>query len=141
VPVAVEEESDVAGRATTFGGRGNSSPATRDGEVVRRLREADAVVVGKTRMPEFGQWPFTESVDGGLTRNPWDAERTPGGSRGGSAVAVAIGMVPVALGGDGGGSIPSPRRAAASSASSRPAGGSAATRCRTCGGHWAPRGH
>jgi amidase len=56
-------------------------------------------------MPEFGQWPFTESVDGGLTRNPWNPEHTPGGSSGGTAVAVAAGMVPVGIGGDGGGSI------------------------------------
>jgi amidase len=105
VPVAIKEELDVAGCVTTFGGRGNSTPATKDGEVVRRLREAGAVIIGKTRMPEFGQWPFTESVDGGLTRNPWDPTRTPGGSSGGTAVAVAAGMVPVGIGGDGGGSI------------------------------------
>ncbi|MBW8751160.1 MAG: amidase [Propionibacteriales bacterium] len=105
VPVAIKEEIDVAGCVTTFGGRGNSTPADEDGEVVRRLREAGAIVVGKTRMPEFGQWPFTESVDGGITRNPWDHSRTPGGSSGGTAAAVALGMVPVAIGGDGGGSI------------------------------------
>jgi amidase len=105
VPVAIKEEIDVAGCVTTFGGRGNSTPAAEDGEVVRRLREAGAVVIGKTRMPEFGQWPFTESVDGGITRNPWDHTRTPGGSSGGTAVAVALGMVPVGIGGDGGGSI------------------------------------
>jgi amidase len=105
VPVGIKEELDVAGCVTTFGGRGNSTPAARDGEVVRRLRKAGAVVVGKTRMPEFGQWPFTESVDGGVTRNPWDRSRTPGGSSGGTAAAVASGMVPVAIGGDGGGSI------------------------------------
>jgi amidase len=105
VPVAIKEEIDVAGCVTTFGGRGNSTPSAEDGEVVRRLRQAGAVVVGKTRMPEFGQWPFTESVDGGITRNPWDHRRTPGGSSGGSAAAVALGMVPVAIGGDGGGSI------------------------------------
>lgn len=105
VPVAIKEELDVAGCVTTFGGRGNATPATADGEVVRRLRQAGAVVVGKTRMPEFGQWPFTESVDGGVTRNPWDRSRTPGGSSGGTAAAVAAGMVPVAIGGDGGGSI------------------------------------
>lgn len=105
VPVAIKEELDVAGCVTTFGGRGNSTPAAQDGEVVRRLRAAGAVVIGKTRMPEFGLWPFTESVDGGLTRNPWDPSRSPGGSSGGAAVAVAAGMVPVALGGDGGGSI------------------------------------
>lgn len=105
VPVAVKEELDVAGCVTTFGGRGNSTPAAEDGEVVARLRRAGAVVVGKTRMPEFGQWPYTESVDGGRTLNPWDPRHTPGGSSGGTAVAVAAGMVPVAIGGDGGGSI------------------------------------
>jgi amidase len=105
VPVAIKDEIDVAGCVTTFGGRANSTPAAADGEVVRRLRQAGAVVVGKTRMPEFGQWPFTESVDGGVTGNPWDHTRTPGGSSGGSAAAVAAGMVPVAIGGDGGGSI------------------------------------
>lgn len=105
VPVAIKEEIDVAGCVTTFGGRGNSTPAVEDGEVVRRLRQAGAVIVGKTRMPEFGQWPFTESIDGGITRNPWDRTRTPGGSSGGTAAAVAAGMVPVAIGGDGGGSI------------------------------------
>lgn len=105
VPVAIKEEVDVAGCVTTFGGAANTTAAARDGEVVRRLRAAGAVVVGKTRMPEFGQWPFTESVAGGITRNPWETTRTPGGSSGGSAVAVALGMVPVAIGGDGGGSI------------------------------------
>lgn len=105
VPVAVKEEIDVAGCVTTFGGRGNSTPATADAELVRRLRAAGAVIIGKTRMPEFGQWPFTESVAGGITRNPWRPTHSPGGSSGGSAVAVAAGMVPVAIGGDGGGSI------------------------------------
>ncbi|MCX6396191.1 MAG: amidase [Propionibacteriales bacterium] len=105
VPVAIKEELDVAGCVTTFGGRGNTTPVAADGEVVRRLRAAGALIVGKTRMPEFGQWPFTESVDGGITRNPWDRSHTPGGSSGGTAAAVASGMVPVAIGGDGGGSI------------------------------------
>src|ERR1044072_1159217 len=57
VPVAIKEEIDVAGCVTTFGGRANSPPAAADGEVVRRLRAAGAVIIGKTRMPEFGQWP------------------------------------------------------------------------------------
>ena len=105
VPVAIKEEVDVAGQVTTFGGRANLTPAAADGEVVRRLRAAGAVVVGKTNMPEFGQWPFTESVAHGITRNPWDPQRSPGGSSGGSAAAVAAGLVPVAIGGDGGGSI------------------------------------
>jgi len=105
VPVAIKEELDVAGEVTTFGGRSNVSPASRDAEVVRRLREAGAVVVGKTAMPEFGQWPFTESAANGLTRNPWDTDRSTGGSSGGTAAAVASGMVPFGMGGDGGGSI------------------------------------
>lgn len=105
VPIGIKEEIDVAGCVTTFGGRSNSTPAAADGEVVRRLRDAGAVIIGKTRMPEFGQWPFTESEDGGYTRNPWNPEHTPGGSSGGTAVAVAAGMVPIAIGGDGGGSI------------------------------------
>lgn len=105
VPVVIKEELDVAGCVTTFGGRANTTPVSADGEVVRRLRQAGAVIIGKTRMPEFGQWPFTESVDGGITRNPWDRSHTPGGSSGGTAAAVAAGMVPVGIGGDGGGSI------------------------------------
>ena len=105
VPVAIKEEVDVQGEVTTFGGRANRTPVASDGEVVRRLRGAGAVVVGKTAMPEFGQWPFTESVAHGLTHNPWDPTRTPGGSSGGTAVAVAAGLVATGLGGDGGGSI------------------------------------
>jgi amidase len=105
VPVAIKEELDVAGCVTTFGGVSNDVAAEADGEVVRRLRAAGAVIIGKTRMPEFGQWPFTESVAGGHTLNPWNEAHTPGGSSGGTAVAVAAGMVPVGIGGDGGGSI------------------------------------
>ncbi len=105
VPIAIKEELDVAGCVTTFGGEANSTPVVTDGEVVRRLREAGAVIVGKTTMPEFGAWPYTESVSRGITRNPWDRTRTPGGSSGGTAAAVASGMVAVGMGGDGGGSI------------------------------------
>lgn len=105
VPIVIKEEVDVAGAVTTFGGRGNSTPARADAEVVTRLRDAGAVIVGKTAMPEFGAFPFTESDAFGVTRNPWDTTRTPGGSSGGTAVAVASGMVPAGIGGDGGGSI------------------------------------
>ncbi|KZM74458.1 amidase [Nocardia terpenica] len=105
IPVAVKDEIDVAGVTTTFGTRANSTPARTDAEVVRRLRAAGAVIVGKTAMNEFGQWPYTESSTFGVTRNPWDTSRSAGGSSGGSAAAVAAGLVPVALGGDGGGSI------------------------------------
>lgn len=105
VPVAVKEEYDVTGHVTTLGGRGNSTPVRADSEVIRRLRAAGAVIVGKTAMPEFGQFPHTESLAHGRTHNPWDLSRSPGGSSGGSAAAVAAGMVPVAMGADGGGSI------------------------------------
>lgn len=105
VPIAIKEEVDVAGTVTTFGGEANQTPVAADAEIVRRLREAGAVIVGKTTMPEFGAFPFTESASRGITRNPWDRSRTPGGSSGGTAVAVAAGMVPVGIGGDGGGSI------------------------------------
>ena len=105
VPVVIKEELAVEGLVTTFGGNANSVPAAADSEVVRRLREAGAVVVATTAMPEFGAFPYTESDALGLTRNPWDTGRSPGGSSGGTAAAVASGMVPVGLGGDGGGSI------------------------------------
>ncbi|PXX52865.1 amidase [Nocardia tenerifensis] len=105
IPIAIKDEIDVAGLVTSFGTRANSTPAGADAEVVRRLRAAGAVIVGKTAMPEFGQWPFTESSTYGITRNPWNRDHTTGGSSGGSAAAVAAGLVPVALGSDGGGSI------------------------------------
>lgn len=111
VPVAIKEELDVAGAVTTFGGRANVTPAAVDCEVVRRLRAAGAVVVGKTNMPEFGQVPMTDSGAHGLTRNPWDLTRSPGGSSGGTAAAVAAGLVPFGMGGDGGGSIRIPSAA------------------------------
>jgi amidase len=111
VPVAIKEEVDVAGTVTTFGGRGNSTPARADAELVRRLRAAGAVVVGRTAMPEFGQWPFTESETHGVTRNPWDTSRSTLGSSGGTAAAVAAGLVPAGIGGDGGGSIRLPSSA------------------------------
>jgi amidase len=105
VPIAIKEEIDVAGSVTTFGGDANSTPAAQDAEIVTRLRAAGAIVIGKTTMPEFGAFPFTESDSRGITRNPWDRTRTPGGSSGGTAAAVASGMIPVGMGGDGGGSI------------------------------------
>jgi amidase len=106
VPIPVKDMRPVAGLPLTFGSdawNGYVSPA--DGHVVTRLRDAGFVVVGVTNMPEGGILPVTEPRRYGPTRNPWNLERTPGGSSGGSAAAVAAGMTPVAHGTDGGGSI------------------------------------
>ncbi|MBW3602346.1 MAG: amidase [Actinobacteria bacterium] len=106
VPVAVKDMIDVAGTPTSDGSRAASGvPAATDDELVARLRAAGALIVGKTRVPEFGLWPFTESEAFGTTRNPWDPSLTPGGSTGGGAAAVSAAMAPLALGSDGGGSI------------------------------------
>jgi amidase len=105
VPVAVKDDMDVAGEPTAFGCAGAHPPVAEDGEAVRRLRAAGAVVVGKTNTCELGQWPFTEGPAFGATRNPWHPGHTPGGSSGGSAAAVAAGLVPAALGSDGAGSV------------------------------------
>jgi amidase len=105
VPVAVKDNVDVAGDVTAYGTREWREPARADSEMVRRLRSAGAVVIGKTHLPELAIWPFTESASWGVTRNPWRADRTCGGSSGGSAAAVAAGLAPAALASDGGGSI------------------------------------
>jgi amidase len=105
VPVAIKDDQDLAGEPTAFGCAGAFQPATADSEVVALLRSAGAIIVGKTNAPELGQWPFTEGSAFGATRNPWRLDRTPGGSSGGSAAAVAAGLVPVAVGSDGAGSI------------------------------------
>lgn len=105
VPLAVKDDMDVAGESTAFGCAGTFVPKTADSEAVRRLRAAGAVIVGKTHTAELGQWPFTESEAFGNTRNPWNPDHTPGGSSGGSAAAVAAGLVPAALGSDGAGSV------------------------------------
>ena len=112
VPIAIKNEVDVAGEINTHGTDGFTEPATADSEMVRRLREAGAIVVGLTLMPELGICGFTESATYGVTRNPWDPQRSPGGSSGGSAAAVASGMVPIASAGDGGGSIRIPAASA-----------------------------
>lgn len=105
IPIAVKDDVDVAGVPTFFGTSGRVLPATADAEVVRRLRAAGAVIVGKTNTCEFGQWPFTSGPGFGHTRNPWDRKHTPGGSSGGSAAAVAAGLVAAAIGSDGAGSV------------------------------------
>ncbi|MGI9020224.1 MAG: amidase [Solirubrobacterales bacterium] len=105
VPVAIKDDMDLAGEPTAFGCDGEFEAKTQDGEVARRLRAAGAVIVGKTNTPEFGQWPWTEGSGFGATRNPWNVDHTPGGSSGGSAAAVAAGLVPAAVGSDGAGSV------------------------------------
>jgi amidase len=105
VPVAVKDNFDVAGDVSCHGTRTPRPAAGADSEVVRRLRSAGAVVIGRTHLPELAIWPFTESASWGVTRNPWRADLTCGGSSGGSAAAVAAGLVPLALASDGGGSI------------------------------------
>jgi amidase len=105
VPVAIKDDLDLTGESTPFGCSGAFEVKQQDAEAVRRLRAAGAVIVGKTNTPEVGQWPITESEEFGVTRNPWDPNLTPGGSSGGSAVAVAAGIVPAGLGSDGLGSV------------------------------------
>lgn len=106
VPVAIKDNVAVAGQPTRMGSAATShAPAAADDEVVRRLRAAGCVVIGKTQLPELAIWPFTEPAAFAATRNPWDLARTPGGSTGGGAAAVAAGMAAIALGSDGGGSI------------------------------------
>jgi amidase len=106
VPIAIKDTAAVAGLPFSLGSElfGDYVPE-HDAFVVRRLREAGFVIVGKTNLPEYGILPVTEPRRWGPARNPWDTERTPGGSSGGAAAAVASGMVPLAHGSDGGGSI------------------------------------
>ncbi|MCH9733071.1 MAG: amidase, partial [Actinomycetia bacterium] len=105
VPIAVKDDVDVAGEVTAYGTAAHGPARTRDAEVVRRLRAAGAVVLGKTAVPELMIWPFTETVTFGATRNPYNTDLTPGGSSGGSGAAVAAGLAALAQGSDGMGSI------------------------------------
>lgn len=113
VPFLVKDLlSTVAGVPTACGSRLlRDLPAPRDSEMVRRWRKAGLILLGKSKTPEFGLTPYTEPEAFGPARNPWDLSRSPGGSSGGSAAAVAARFVPVASGGDGGGSIRIPASA------------------------------
>jgi len=106
VPFSVKDLLFTRGTRTTMGSLifADQVP-TEDAVPVRRLREAGAILIGKTTTPEFGHKPFTDSPLFGATRNPWDLSRTAGGSSGGAAAAVATGQGPLALGTDGGGSV------------------------------------
>ena len=105
VPIAIKADVDVAGEVTTYGSAAYGPAKTHDAEVVRKLRAAGAVIVGKTTVPEMMLWSFTETVAFGATRNPWNTDYAPGGSSGGSGAAVAAGLASMALGSDGLGSI------------------------------------
>jgi len=107
LPLLVKDMTDVTGMRTTYGSVvfADAAPAENDALVVRRLRAAGAIVVGKTNLPEFAAEGFTSNLIFGTTRNPWNLDRTPGGSSGGSGAAIAAGMAAIATATDGGGSI------------------------------------
>jgi len=110
VPFGVKDLEDCAGMPTTRGSRWFADGATKSSDSIHvgRLRHAGAIPLGKTATPEFGAWAYTASPLLGVTRNPWDLTRTPGGSSGGSSAAVSNAMVPFATASDGGGSIRTP---------------------------------
>jgi Asp-tRNA(Asn)/Glu-tRNA(Gln) amidotransferase A subunit family amidase len=107
IPLGVKDLEDARGLPTTYGsaGEGSGTPAANDSILVGRLKDAGCIVVGKTNTPEFGWYGQTDNPVFGTTRNPWNTDHTPGGSSGGSAAALASGMVPLCTGSDGGGSI------------------------------------
>lgn len=106
LPLGVKDLEDVAGLPTTYGSRPfRDYRPTGDSVQVARLKAAGAIVLGKTNTPEFGYTGLTKNLLFGVTRNPWNFERTPGGSSGGSSAAIAAGMVPLVTASDGGGSI------------------------------------
>jgi Asp-tRNA(Asn)/Glu-tRNA(Gln) amidotransferase A subunit family amidase len=107
LPVLAKDNDDVRGLRTTHGSRwfADAPAAEQDGVTVGRLRAAGGIVVGKTNVPEFCIEGFTDNLVFGATRNPWNRERSPGGSSGGSAAALAAGLTAIATGTDGGGSV------------------------------------
>lgn len=106
VPLGVKDLEDVAGMVTSMGSRVfRESVAEADSTQVARLRNAGAIVVGKTNTPEFGFTAITKNPLFGVTRSPWNLERTPGGSSGGSSAVLAGGVLPLVTSSDGGGSI------------------------------------
>ena len=107
VPIPIKDLTEVHGQPVTYGSRGRPmTPWDGPSElVVDAFRRAGFVLAGRTNTPEFGHITATENLRWGITRNPWDTSRTPGGSSGGAAAATASGMFPVAHANDGGGSI------------------------------------
>ena len=109
IPIGVKDLENVKGMATTFGSPiFKENIAQEDAIHIARLKAAGAIIIGKTNTPEFGYTFFTKNRLYGVTRNPWNLERTPGGSSGGSAAAIVGGMVAIATGSDSGGSIRAP---------------------------------
>ncbi|WXG39419.1 MAG: amidase [Candidatus Freyarchaeum deiterrae] len=109
VPVVIKDNTLVKKVRTTWGSKlYENYIADEDAVLVERLRNAGAIILGKTNTPEFGLVAITDNPVFGVTRNPWDTTRTPGGSSGGSAAAVAAGMCPIATGNDWGGSLRTP---------------------------------
>ncbi len=106
VPMLVKDLTETGGLRTTFSSRAFADYVPKhDAAVVRRMKDAGFIVIGKSNTPEFGITAVTESDLNGACRNPWDPSRTPGGSSGGAAAAVAAGVLPLAHGSDGGGSV------------------------------------
>jgi aspartyl-tRNA(Asn)/glutamyl-tRNA(Gln) amidotransferase subunit A len=106
VPLGVKDLEDVAGLVTSMGSVPfKDNLAVRDSVQVERLRAAGAIVVGKTNAPEFGYTAITKNLLFGASRNPWDLERSPGGSSGGTSAAIAGGVIPIGTASDGGGSV------------------------------------
>ena len=106
LPLGVKDLEDAAGLPTTHGSKAfKDHMPSADSVQVSRLKAAGAIVIGKTNAPEFGYTAFTKNLLFGVTRNPWNLERTPGGSSGGSSAAIAGGVIPIATGSDGGGSV------------------------------------
>ncbi len=107
IPVTIKDLIHVKGQRTKRGSLmyADSAPVDMDGPVVTRLRAAGAIILGKTTTPEYGWKGATDSALSGITRNPWDLTRTPGGSSGGASAQLAAGLGPLAVGTDGAGSV------------------------------------
>lgn len=105
VPVAIKDDSDIVGETTPIGCPGDFPVKTESCAMVNRLQDAGAIIVGKTTCPELAMLPVQDTEEFGTTRNPWNLERTTGGSSGGAAAAVSAGVVPAAIGSDGAGSV------------------------------------
>ena len=106
VPVPIKDDTDVAGERTAWGSLATDRrPAPQDSDMVARLRDAGAIIIGKTNVPELTIWPLCETLAFGSTRNPWNLDFTTGGSSGGAGAAAAAGLCGVAHGSDGAGSV------------------------------------